>query len=190
MTNVTVITPPAQEPVSLASAKAFLRLGHNGEDELVSDLIASARARIEQESGLALVTQELRLAWSAWPLSLSGRGVALSRRPVTALVSVLLVDPDGTLTDQTERFRLDCGRLMLRPWSWCPIIALGGSVQVTFEAGFGTADEVPEDLKEACLRLVGALYASRGSATASFTVGSALPDAVQSILNARREVRL
>lgn len=186
MTNLTVITPPAEEPVSLASAKAFLRLGHNGEDALVSDLIASARARIEQESGQALVTQVMRVAWTAWPLALSGRGVALPRRPATALVSVLLVDPDGTLDEQTERFRLDCGRLTLRPWSWCPIIEPGGSVQVTFEAGFGAADDVPEDLKEACLRLVAALYSRRGAEADS----QGLPDAVQSILNARREVRL
>lgn len=186
MTNLTVITPPAEEPVSLASAKAFLRLGHDGEDALVSNLIASARARIEQESGLALVTQVMRLAWTAWPLSLSGRGVALPRRPAIALDSVFLVGPDGTLDEQTERFALDCGRLRLRPWSWCPIIEKGGSVQVTFEAGFGAADEVPEDLKEACLRLVAALYSTRGSGTD----GQGLPDAVQAILNARREVRL
>lgn len=187
MTNLTVITPPAQEPVSLAAAKAFLRLGHDGEDALIADLIASARTRIEQESGLSLVSQVVRVAWTAWPVSLSGRGVALPRRPAKVLVSVLLVEPDGTLIDHSERFRLDCGRLLLRPWSWCPIIARGGSAQITFETGYGSPEEVPDDLKEACLRMVAALYASRGGAGASET---GLPEAVQTILNARREVRL
>ncbi|MEO0608012.1 MAG: hypothetical protein AAFY82_07255 [Pseudomonadota bacterium] len=192
MTKLTVISPPAEEPVSLTSAKAFLRIGHDGEDPLIADLIVSARARIEQESGLALVRQEVRLAWPRWPASLAGRGVLLPKRPVTSLVSVLVMDEPDTFTDHTGRFRLDCGRLALRPWSQAPAILPDGSAQITFETGFGTAADVPSDLQEACLRLMAALYAARRTETGSSS-GSAshgLPEPVQSILNARREVRL
>ncbi len=184
MTELTVISPPAEEPVSLAAAKAFLRIGHDGEDTLISDLIASGRARIEQESGISLVQQTFRVAWTQWPASLAGRGVRLPRRPVRALVAVHVMDVDETLTDYTERFRLDCGRLTLRPWSQRPALGPGATALISFEAGYGTANDTPEDLKEACLRLTSALYADR-SATPS-----ALPDTVQTILNARREVRL
>ena len=190
MTKLTVITPPAEEPVSLASAKAFLRIGHDGEDPLIAELIASARARIEQESGLALVKQGFRQAWFRWPASLGGRGVFLPRRPVTPLVSVLVMDAADTFTDYTDRFRLDCGRLMLRPWSRAPGILTDGSAQITFEAGFGAAADVPEDLQEACLRLVSALYAARRTEAGVRSSTGGLPDQVQSILNARREVRL
>lgn len=184
MTELTVISPPAEEPVSLAAAKAFLRVGHDGEDALISDLIASGRARIEQESGIALVQQTLRVTWTRWSSTLAGRGVRLPRRPVRALVAVHIMEADETLTDQTERFRLDCGRLMLRPWSQCPPLTPGAKAHISFEAGYGTAEEVPDDLKEACLRLTSALYANRSGALA------ALPDTVQTILSARREVRL
>jgi uncharacterized phiE125 gp8 family phage protein len=47
MTNLTVISPPAGEAVSLSQAKAFLRIGHDGEDALVSDLIGQATVRVE-----------------------------------------------------------------------------------------------------------------------------------------------
>ena len=54
MTNLTVIAPPAETAVPVSKAKAFLRIGHEGEDELVADLIARATARVEQAAGLAL----------------------------------------------------------------------------------------------------------------------------------------
>lgn len=49
--------------MTLAAAKDFLRIGHEGEDELVVRLLQSARARIEQAAGLALVEQTLRVEW-------------------------------------------------------------------------------------------------------------------------------
>ena len=190
MTKLTVISPPAEEPVSLASAKAFLRIGHYGEDALIADLLASARARLEQESGLALVSQELRVVWGAWPAALAGRGAVLPRRPVLALTSVHVEDGAGTLTDHTERFRLDCGRLALRPWSQCPVLARDDIVLVAFRAGFGAAEDVPEDLTEACLRMTGALYAARETSPGLRAGTAGLPAAGQSILNVRRAVRL
>ena len=55
MTDLTVITPPAEEPLTLAAAKDFLRLGTNAEDALVGELIKAGRAQVEASTGLALV---------------------------------------------------------------------------------------------------------------------------------------
>lgn len=190
MTKLTVITPPAEEPVTLAAAKDFLRIGHDGEDDLVTRLIAGARARIEQAAGLALVVQTLRVDWLAWPSTLAGRGALLPRRPAKALVSVVCVSEDGDRTDETDRFRIDCGRLGLRPWSLSPAIDSGGWVEITYEAGYGAASDVPEDLKEALLRLAGSLYSTRAPDAFDLSSGGAVPDEVRAILEARREVRL
>lgn len=52
-------------PVSLAEAKLFLRVEHDAEDGLIQTLIDAARARVEGEVGLSLMSTSpapLRLA--------------------------------------------------------------------------------------------------------------------------------
>lgn len=190
MTKLTVITPPAEEPIALAAAKDYLRIGHDGEDDLVLQLIQGARARIEQEAALALVEQTLQIAWSSWPAALAGRGARLPRRPAKTLISVRSIDAEAAETDLTDRFRLECGRLGLRPWSLLPAIDTGGHVDVVYQAGFGASESVPDDLKEAVLRLVSLSYHSRNASSAPTNLDAPLPSDVRSILDARREVRL
>jgi hypothetical protein len=52
-------------PVSMAEAKAFLRVTHDAEDELIALLIDAARKRVEGETGVTLASTSpaaLRLA--------------------------------------------------------------------------------------------------------------------------------
>jgi uncharacterized phiE125 gp8 family phage protein len=41
--HITTLVAPAAEPVGLAEAKEFLRIGYDAEDALVEGLIATAR---------------------------------------------------------------------------------------------------------------------------------------------------
>ncbi|HWQ86249.1 head-tail connector protein [Brevundimonas sp.] len=53
------------EPVALAEAKLFLRVEHDAEDALIQALIDAARARVEGEAGVTLLSTSpapLRLA--------------------------------------------------------------------------------------------------------------------------------
>lgn len=62
-----LLTPPAAEPLSLAQAKAFLRVEHDDDDELIAALIAGSRLHIEAQTRRALMTQSWRLVRDAWP---------------------------------------------------------------------------------------------------------------------------
>ena len=94
MSNLTVITPPDGEALSLDTAKAYLRIGHAGEDDLVTGLIASARARLEAETGLALVTRTVTRRFDRWPSGVTRTGMRLVPGPASALVSVETVDAE------------------------------------------------------------------------------------------------
>jgi len=182
MSNLTVIMPPAEEALSLAAAKEYLRIGHDGEDGLVGRLIPAARARLESVGGLALVTQTLKRSWEGWPAGLTRHGARLLPAPASALVAVDLVDAEGGTETVTSGFVLEGGRLKLKPFTPLPAIPLGGRADVTFVAGYGAAEDVPEDLVHALKRLVLVAY-QRGE-------GADLPDDVAAVLNARSEVRL
>jgi uncharacterized phiE125 gp8 family phage protein len=61
-----LITPPAEEPVSLQEAREHLR-PESGEDEYLSDPIAAARRHCESFQGRAYITQTWDLYMNAFP---------------------------------------------------------------------------------------------------------------------------
>lgn len=189
MTQLTVITPPAEAPLSLDTVKAFLRVGHHGQDTLLGNLVQAARERLEQVAGLALVLQTVQLCWAEWPTEMTGRGARLPIGPVKQVDAVRLVDADGVVNDHTDAFQIICDRFCLRPWTPLPCIPARGQIEIELQVGFGAADDVPDDLREALLHLIGAMYQSHMvGASSSSQVG--LPREVHAILDARKEVRL
>ncbi len=185
--TLTVITPPSDLPVTLDAARQHLRIGHDGEDELVARLIAAATHRLEMAAGLALVARTLRRTLTCWPQALAGRGWQLRPGPVGALGAVRLVAADEAVQPLDERFQIVAGRLSLRPWNLLPVIAPGGHVTIDFEVGFGARDAVPADLAHGVLLLVADGY-QRGRLVDGAEAG--LPEAVEQILSHRREIRL
>ncbi|MEM9572108.1 MAG: head-tail connector protein [Pseudomonadota bacterium] len=190
MTQLTVIEPAAEAPLSLDTVKAFLRIGHDGEDALIADLLEAARERLEQVAGLALVVQTVRVCRTEWPSGLHGRGARLPMAPVQQLDAVRVVDADGAAVEQTEFFSLNCGRLALRPWTVLPMLAIGAHIEIDLQVGFGAATDVPDDLREALLHLIGDMYRSRTPSGHAGPAELGLPQQVQAILDARKQVRL
>jgi uncharacterized phiE125 gp8 family phage protein len=96
---------PAVEPVSLAEAKAYLRVEHDDDDDTIAALIAGARVHVEAQTRRALITQTWRITRDAWPAS--GR-IAVIPAPLRQLVAARVTKTDGsTLAIDTDAFAAD-----------------------------------------------------------------------------------
>src|SRR5690606_13517289 len=88
----TLLTAPAVEPLTLAEAKAWLRVEHDDEDDLIATLITAARAQVEAVTRRALITQHWRLVLDTWPCH--GR-IVVTPAPLQALLAARVFDADG-----------------------------------------------------------------------------------------------
>jgi uncharacterized phiE125 gp8 family phage protein len=173
-------TPPALEPVSLAEAKAHLRLDTTADDLLVAGLITAARQHIEKSMQIALISQSLSLFLDAWPALQNP--IALPKAPILQLLAVRTFARDDTPTSlRLSEFEVDRGpppRIAMRS-SATPSSALRrlNAIEIAFTAGFGTSpNDVPQPIRHALLHLMAHLYEHRGlpSADAAAPVTEAL----------------
>ena len=93
---LTLTTPPAVEPVTLAEAKAHLKIDTTDDDALITALIPAARARAEWHTGRALVTQGWTLWLDAWPDI-----IAIPLPPLQAVASVTVYARDDSARART-----------------------------------------------------------------------------------------
>ncbi len=178
--SLQLTSPPTEEPVSLAEAKAWLRVeSGNDEDDLIASLIAAARVRCEWHAASAFVTQ----GWTLW---LDGIGaVALPLPPLIAVETVTLYGADdGATVLDASGYRVDApgGRLIFAAPH--PGLRAVNGVSIAFTAGYGDAAAVPAPIKAAILQTVAWLYDHRGGDAAP------LPDAALALLAPYRVVRL
>jgi hypothetical protein len=59
-----VLTPVVTEPISLAQAKAYLRVDFTDEDQVIGDAITRARSEIEKVTHRALATQQIQCVYT------------------------------------------------------------------------------------------------------------------------------
>jgi uncharacterized phiE125 gp8 family phage protein len=184
---------PASEPVSLAEAKAHLRVDTDAEDVLIASLIVTSRLHIEAALGLAMLTQSWILLLDRWP---DLAEVRLPLRPVQNIASVRVYDASGSpVTLSANAYRLDGAgvpaRLIRQRGHAWPVPGIDGNgIEITFTAGFGDAPvDVPEPLRHAVLLLVAHWYENRepvelGSPT------TPIPADVSALLAPYRTLRL
>ncbi|MGE0022765.1 MAG: head-tail connector protein [Hyphomicrobium sp.] len=189
---LTLLSGPAEEPVTVAEAKAHLRLDGSAEDILVASLILTSRLHVEAALGLALITQDWRLTLDAWP---EGGIVKFPLRPIQGITSVVVKDAAGTpITVSSGTYLLDGAamspRLIARDGGWPAPGLRAGGIEIAFEAGIGDeAEDVPQPIRHAILLLVAHWYEHRDP----LEIGSpaaAIPPAVSELLRPYREVSL
>lgn len=190
--DLTLITPPAATPVSLAEAKAHLRVTHADDDTYIATLVDVAVRRFDARHGIlsrALITQSWRLRIDAfphcWPFA-----IELPFPPLLSVASVKYLDPDGveqTLAgaEYTVEASQFVGRILLGYGkSWPAIRCVPGAVRIEFAAGFGPAGtDVPAPVRQAMLMFIAHLYETR-------SVDAELPRAIDALVGPFRLLKI
>ncbi len=198
MRGLTLVSAPASEPVTLAEAKAHLRVEVADEDSLITALIVVAREAAEAHTRRALVTQTWRLTLDRFPAALQpwwdgvrqvadmpgdGNIIELPRPPLVSVTSVTVYDDaDNPVAVPAASYYVDSdsepGRVSLRSGkTWPAVGRVAGGVEVVFVAGYGAASAVPQAIRQGMLMLIGHLFERREAEAAA----GALPPGVAAL---------
>jgi uncharacterized phiE125 gp8 family phage protein len=185
---------PDVEPVSLAEAKAHLRVDGSAEDTLIGSLIITSRLHVEAALGLALITQGWSYFLDAWPAS--GPHVRLPLRPVQSIAAVQLYAADESVETLSPAIYLLDGAAvpprLVRQGSlpWPPPKRTANGIEIAFTAGFGdAAGDVPAPIRQAVLLLVAHWYEHREPIEIG-AAHTAVPHMVSELLHPYRRVSL
>lgn len=193
-----VITPPAEEPVSVQEIKDHLRIINSEEDSYLETLIQTAREYCEKHSNRAYVQQTLVKTFDEWPEF----PVELPRPPIQSVEKIEYKDSDGTLTEW------DASNYIVDEYSFIPKVykdysaefpdvelAKANAIQITYKAGYSPDDSgdttdytanVPARFKHAIKLLCGEWYGNREEIVSTGAVPQSIPDGVKSLLSVDR----
>lgn len=174
-----LITPPAAEPVSLAEAKLHLRVDFDDDDALIQALISAARQAAEMLTQRQLVTARWRMVLDSFPgpslmcvpvgqtFTLPGHAILIPKSPLQSVVEIRYLDMAGvSQVMPSAHYTVDkaCEPGRITPvfgQIWPIALPQIGTVSVIFDAGYGSAADVPEGLKSWIKLRLGSLYAHR-----------------------------
>ena len=156
-----VVTPAANEPISTAEAKDYLRVTHTDDDALIVRLIEAARQYVEQESKLTLQTTVFEEYLDEFPLE-----HIFEKQPFIELTTPYITYTNtsaGTSTLADTEYQLD----KIDP----PTIFFDGTmpsdidgdvvanVRIVYSSGYGVAGStIPEALRTAVMLMVSHFY--------------------------------
>lgn len=153
------ITPPVEEPVTLAELKDHLKIDHTAEDAKLSALIVAAREYVETATGRAILTQTWETRLEGFPAG----PIILRRPPVQAIVSVVyldrdraevVMDPAAYLLDEIE------GSVHPNAYPWPATADRFDAVRVRYTCGWPYPEDVPGTIRHVVKLLAAHWYAN------------------------------
>lgn len=179
--SLTLVTAPAEEPVTAAEVKTHSRITGTDDDVYIALLIEAARIYVEGYINRALITQ----TWD-WKLDSGLHGMQVDKAPLQSVTTVKYIDTDGaeqTLASSVYTVDTDTepGRIILAyNQSWPSTRNVIQNVTVRFVAGYGDNTAVPEAIRFAILWLVDHWYEHRSEVSELRL--SETPTSVKSVL--------
>jgi uncharacterized phiE125 gp8 family phage protein len=191
---LTLVTAPAQEPISLVEAKAHLRVDTADDDALIDGLIRAAREHVETYTHRAPITQTWDLKRNEFPC---GDVIWIPKAPLVSVTSITYVDTAGdSQTWSSALYTVDApSGPMARQGLVTPVYGESfpstrrqvNAVTVRFVAGYGSTTAasllaVPASIKAAMKILIAHWY---GPGRTSVNVGNivtVIPSTVDALL--------
>ncbi len=180
--TVSLVTPPAAEPITLEEARLHLRVTGTEEDSLITSLVTASRRAAEGKTNRALMLQTWRLSLDRFPYP-DNAPILLPRPPFGSVTAFTYTDATGagqTLTTGATTLvdRGVCAELVPAYGTVWPVAREHpGSVQITYTAGYASAADVPAEIKAWMKIHLATLYENRDlvlrglEASASFLPG-------------------
>ncbi len=188
-----LLSGPAVEPVTLVETKVFLRVSDNAEDGFISTLITAARLHIEGTTGRALISQSWRTVHDCWP---QNRQIILPVAPLMSITQIIVYDNAGDPTTLSlAQFQPENKVSPARIFVPSSIVGLPemrehNGIEIDYVAGFGaTGADVPADLRQALLSLVGYWFEHRDAVVIAGS-GAIVPPGFDGLVQAYRGVKL
>jgi uncharacterized phiE125 gp8 family phage protein len=153
---------PTTLPVTLAEAKAHLRVTHDEEDLLIEELIAAATERFERTTGLRLGETSLVLILDRFPNGADP--IRVPFRPLRSVEEIRYVDTAGewqTLDEAAYMVTTSRQPGVIRPTYakiWPQIRSQPEAVKIELTAGY---EDVPSLARCAILLMIGGWYEHR-----------------------------
>lgn len=151
-------TGPGDDPVTLAEAKAKLRLTGTTHDEELTRQLKAATELTEQATARAIITQSYTVYLDKFPED----PILLHRKPIQSVTSIKYQDEDDVqqtlassvyIFDQHRReITLDYNQ------TWPNVLEQRNAIEILYVAGYGDASAVPSAIKEAVLCLTAAMF--------------------------------
>ena len=149
------------EPISTAEGKKHLRVETTADDALIADKIIAAREWVEDYTGLVLTRREVTEAIGAFSAQTRLRAWPLADEPIS-IVYRDFAGAEQTIADATL-WALSRPAIIYPADGavWPCGSTMTGPASVTFTAGYATAADVPQVLKQAMLVMLTAFYDDR-----------------------------
>lgn len=184
--GLSLVTAPTLEPVSLAEAKAHLRVLSSDEDTLIEALVKGAREQAELFTGRAFVTQTWDFTFDNFPDD-DCEMISIPKPKLQSVTHVKYID--GALADQTwassnYRVLIDGERGRIIPvysGLYPSITTQKNAVSIRFIAGYGDVDDVPQSIKHAMLLMIGHWFEHREEVIVG-TIINQIPFGVEHLL--------
>lgn len=186
---LSLFSAPATEPVTLSEAKAHLKVEHTDDDTLITALIKGARGFCETYTRRVFITQTWDLFLDEFPFD-SDEPILI---PNTNLISVTHIKYyDTANVEQTwnsANYQVDIasrpGRIIPIEGEVYPTVKdRMNAVNIRYVAGYGAAADVPQEIKQAMLLLIGDWYENREDS--SMKNAGASRFAIESLLQSQR----